>query len=202
MKTKYLVFLLLVPYVAEAVFACSTEEPLCDSADNGRYRLKNVTAQHVAFDGTNYNLASSNQILKSNYGMLIHFELDFNVAMMRSPRPFSLFPSAFACSPPIGTFPLDTLTGFSITVAQKFDDTHDAGSDVSQFFEIVNAGEVKTLDQYVSYFGSTIEAQMTTFAVRLKKSPTNAGPFEFNLSVALKDGRTLDVTTSPINLVQ
>lgn len=202
MKARYVIFLLILPYLAQAILACTEEDPLCDPGIGGAYKLESITALHLEHGNNIFNVTSSTEIAKSSYGVLVNFKRQFTTTSMTQPsNRFSIFSSAYACSPP-EDYPLDTLTDFKITALQKFDDTHEAGADISDAFEIVDADTVKTLHDYVNYFGSSLEHQRTTLTLVLKTLPNNAGPFEFKFKVSLKDGRTLEVTTTPIKLTE
>lgn len=207
MKAKLLIYFLCLPYIIEAIFACTSEEPLCNPGNrSSAYKLKAVEAVHLEHDGSKFNLVSTDRISRTDYGILVDFELEFLQTAMNgtsdSNNAFSFIPSAFACSQPLEMYPMDTLADFTISTLQKFDASHDAGADVSELFEIVDMNSVKTLDNYVSYFASSKENQKTAFALKLTALPNNDGPFEFKLEVSLKDGRKLETTTTAIELIE
>lgn len=197
MKLRYAIYFFIFPCFVEMAFSCED----CSSGSSGLYKFKEIEADHIVINEGQYAVTTAESVSKSAYGLLVNLVMDQNVAMKAS-RPFSFLPSAFACDPGPGIYPVDRFNDFKISSLQDFDESHPAGSNLSEYFEVAGIPTIKTLDEYVTYFGAEEQNQANVFYLILKTPPVGMGTFQFKLEASMKDGRKLEVTTTQIGLVE
>lgn len=91
--------------------------------------------------------SASDSVLYSNLIITLNFSGEHYTKIKKS---FDLFPSAYACSP-VEPYTEERITDIVITADVDFDDTHPAGSDLKDFFEITPfmSGSIASITEYL-----------------------------------------------------
>lgn len=93
-------------------------------------------------------------------------------------KTFDLFSAAYACSP-VEPYTEEKITNISITSDVDFDETHPAGSELRDFFEVSPylSGNVATVSEYLSRQPNVENAQL-----RLTKAPDEKKKISFTIT--------------------
>ena len=102
--------------------------------------------------------------------------------------------SAFACTPPLPRISFKgAITDVIITSNGDFDAAHPAGTDLADYFAIIDADDLNFYEQKNGGFNV-----QRSFA--LKQNPAAAGRHQFTIIYKLSNGADIQAVCSPVNL--
>lgn len=204
MRIRRVLILFTVTFIIQIVGSCCGCAG-CEEALTNHYSFKSVAVTHLDNSGAK-PIASSGPVLKYAYGVGVTIERE-QLAMISDVPRYSFFQSAYACDC-VGNeyIPKDTLSTFKIFTVNDFDDTHPAGSDVSDYYRISNLNAYTQLDHYVDMYGfDTLYGPsqlQSTLEILLMTPPTLNTTHQFRIELVLTDGRVMEQMTTPIDLVE
>lgn len=212
MKIKKTVLVLLLPIFAQVLVSCwcNCNEPKYGTYTNkGFYEVKNL--ENAEF----LNTTTMESIPKTAFGLRIEMQRDI-VSQRQSPKT-EILPSAYAMSPcecPYNKLTAkDSVTTVNIFTVNDFDDKHLAGSDVSDYFRYVNRnssnGVIKkyaTLTEFVkeeptAIFNADFYKNTKIIDFLMMETPKLGTKHNFRIKIAFSDGRVVEATSLPINLI-
>lgn len=121
----------------------------------------------------------SDSILYSDLSINLYFSGQHYSTLEKT---FDLFPVAYACSP-VEPYTEEKITNISITSDVDFDETHPAGSELKDFFEVLPylSGNAATVSEYLSRQPNVENAQL-----RLTKAPDEKKKISFTITYSFE----------------
>lgn len=199
---KKVIFLLVFPLIAEVMISC------CDCIDPvvQHYTNKTISVSHIDNSGKEPIVAASNSIIKSAYGFRLQLTRG-KLACLEKRYSFfiqSTYAMGCRCPPPSQFNAKDSITTIKVLTLQNFDDTHAAGSEVSDYFKIYHEFSFAAIADYLRvstwtlYDEKELEPQLDFL---LMTAPVITGEHQFRIQIFLSDGRILETETSTIDLI-
>lgn len=202
MKTKKIIFILLLPLILEIVVSCcECIEPIFQN-----YTNKAITINNLDNSGREPIVSASTSILKTAYGIRIQL-LGEKIACIE--RPISIFiQSAFAtkcdCPPSYQFLPKDSITSIKILSLNDFNSNHSANSEISDYFKVYKYYSFSTIQDYLKNTPAVLNYE-SDLAIKidllLMTAPTIDNQHKFRVQITLSDGRILEQDTSIIELI-
>jgi hypothetical protein len=159
--------------------------------------------------GENIVESESLQLNKNAYGIRLYLEREKVVVARAKPVNSIFIQSAYAtscgCPPEFIYFPNDSIVSIKIFTANNFDNQHLENSDVTDYFRV--AGLFSTIESYVATLYYTYDYDFEYWGRELKldlllmTAPTANNKQQFEIQVALSDGRILKQKTIEIELL-
>lgn len=200
---KKVIFLLLLPLIAEVVVSCcNCIEPVIQ-----HYTNKTISVSNLNNSAQEPVVSVSDTVIKKAYGIRLQLIRE-KMACLEKRR--SLFiSSAYAFTkcrcPAAQEFrPKDSIVSIKIYTLQSFDNTHLAGSDLSAYFKVYKAYSFSTIDDFVKRTPTVLfdsEELEQTIDFLLMTVPSMNVEHKFKVQLILSDGRTLESETSTVNLI-
>lgn len=202
MKIRKIFTLLFLLLVSEVWIAC------CDCSEPQYYQYTHTGMVLLNLDnrGQNPVIASDYPIPKAAYG--IRIVLTTEATVWQKPA-FSFFIQnayAFSCKCEAGTqyLPRDSVINLRIYTLNDFDAQYPAGSEISDYFRILNSDHYTTISDYVRQSGTTFsykEPREVMLNIMLIQPPLQKGNYRFRIEIELSDGRKFDKETAMIELI-
>ena len=208
MKKKLVIlFFLLVPIVGVVFHSC------CDCKEetqHGNYSHKTMFLKNLDNSGAEIIESEALQLNKNAYGIRLYLEREKVVVACVKKQINSIFiPSAYAtscdCPPEFLYFANDSIVSIKIFTINDFDNQHLENSDVTDYFKV--AGSFSTIESYVANMYYTYADDFVYWGRELKldlllmTAPTANNKQQFEIQVALSDGRILKQKTIEIELL-
>lgn len=194
--------------VTQIVIACCS----CKQTTFGKYTHKSIDVVNLDTSGSEIIVARSNAVFKNSYGI----ELLFHRSRIACAMPVgSLFIStsyahSCSCPPEVEILAQDSITQVHVITLRDFDESHPAGSDISDYFKIRPYGNsYNTLKYYDSVGAENYTSDLNHKADNLDRSerlllmtPPAIGKLHiFKVQVRLSDGRVLQAKTPEVELL-
>ncbi len=192
--------IIIIGFILRLIVSC------CDCPDTKEYRytFNSIEVFHVNNSGQTPVIVDNGIIPKEAYGLRLEClvaKLAFNESIK-----FFEISSAYAfdcdCPPEIAYFAKDTISNIRITTLNNFDDSHPAGSDISDFFKVFKNDSFITIQEFIGFperaYYENPDNEIINFY--LLKSPSIIGEFRFKIEILLSDGTNLTSVTSAITL--
>lgn len=203
MKTKKIIFILLLPLILEIVVSCCE----CIEPIYQKYTNKALSINNLDNSGREPIVSTSTSIIKTAYGIRIQL-LGEKIAGIE--RPNSIFiQSAFAftkcnCPPSYQFLPKDSITTIKILSLNDFNSTHSANSEISDYFKVYKYYSFSTIQDYIRNTNPVLNYE-SDLAIKidllLMTAPTINNQHKFRVQITLSDGRVLEQDTSIIELI-
>ncbi len=200
---KKLALIFLLPLMAELVVACCN----CMDSVMKLYTHQEMTIEHLDNSGAEPVLTLGSSIVKEAYGLRLSIRRTEYIAC--APQYRGLFiQSAYAfscsCPPPLQYDPLETITAISIISLNDFNDEHSAGTEVTGYFKVYNRYTFTPISDFLANHSWEIfdeDALIDHIDLLLMTAPSVTGQHQFKLVVTLSDNRTLEYTSTPVQLI-
>lgn len=184
MKIKTLAIAYLIFLFISVIIACDT----CDCGSSQKFNITSYTNDiySVALVGESYHKEQieNNEVNFDKFGIFVLTEIEMYYAKNFH---FHFIKPAYACSCSEPTTD-DKITNIEIITNTNFDPTHLAGSNVTNYFDIVfNTNQVLSI---ANYFSSE-RPFLYDFTLLLNQAPIEEGEMNFTVKITL-DGKTLD----------
>ena len=208
MRTKLTItFLLLFPIVS-VFYSC-----VCDvTTKHESYSHTTLELRNLDNSGVQITETESLQINKNAYGIRLYLTREKSVVAFNKQGNSIFIQSAYAtsieCPPEYMYYPKDSIVSIKIVTIKDFDNTHSENSDVTDYFRVAHF--YSTIKDYVSSmyyaFGDDLEFENSrnkkiTLDLLLMTAPTTNNKQQFEIQVALSDGRLLKQQTAEIELL-
>jgi hypothetical protein len=211
MKKKLIIlFFLLVPISSVIFHACCP----CDVETQRRnYSHKALLLKNLDNSGEKAIETEALQLNKNAYGIRLYLEREkIVVARTKSINSFfiqSAYATSCECPPEFLYYPNDSIVSIKIFTVNNFDNQHLENSDVTDYFRV--AGSYSTIESYVAKMRYTFASdyaygfeyweQEFKLDLLLMTAPTANNKQQFEIQVALSDGRILKQQTLEIELL-
>jgi len=207
MKKKLIIlFFLLVPIVNGLFQSC------CDcnvETKHENYSHKAMFLKNLDNSGENAIESESLQLNKNAYGIRLYLERE-KIVIACAKRINSIFiQSAYAtsceCPPEFLYYPSDSIMSIKIFTVNHFDNQHSNNSDITDYFRV--SGSYSTVENHVANMHYTYADDFEYWGQGLKldlllmTAPTANNKQQFEIQVALSDGRILKQQTTEIELL-
>ena len=211
MKKKLIIlFFLLVP-IANGLF-----QSCCDcnvETQHENYSHKTMFLKNLDNSGENAIESESLQLNKNTYGIRLYLEREETVIACAKRINSIFIQSAYAtsceCPPEFLYYPSDSIISIKIFTVNNFDNQHSNNSDITDYFRV--AGSYSTVESYVTNMRYTLASeyaygidyweQELKLDLLLMTAPTANNKQQFEIQVALSDGRILKQQTTEIELL-
>jgi hypothetical protein len=203
MKINKILFFLLFPLITELVVSC------CDCNIEtliGHYTNKDIVLTNIDNSGSEPITTTANSVPKQAYG--IRTQLNREKTACLSPSKSIFIQTAYAtscnCPPPNQLLARDSVTAIQIFTLNDFDANHPANSDVSDYFRIFKGSSFSTISDFIIDYNTILydESELELlFDVLLMTPPILNQKHYFKIKISLSDGRTLEATTTSIDLI-
>ncbi len=146
-------------------------------------------------------------VFRKDFGVAIEF-IAYDVNMLANCRHAgSFFPSAYACECPGSIlYPKDSIVSIQVFSDKDFDETHLAGADIAEFFQI-REWDSHTSSPWLTSFESYFKRPAPVFyeggfywwiTCLLTATNLKSGEYEFHFVVRLSDKRTLEQSVKAV----
>jgi len=200
-------FLLLLPIVS-VFYSCVCDVTIkYESYSHTTLQLKNLDNS-----GAQITETESLQINKSAYGIRLYLTREKSVVACNKQGNSIFIQSAYAtsikCPPEYMYSPKDSIVSIKIKTIKDFDNTHSENSDVTGYFRVAHF--YSTIKDYVSNmyytFGDDQEFENSwnkeiILDLLLMTAPITNNKQQFEIQVALSDGRLLKQLTTEIEML-
>jgi hypothetical protein len=199
---KKVIFLLLLPLMAEVVVSCcNCLEPVIQ-----QYTNKTISVSNLDNSGQQPMLASSDTVIKKAYGIRLQLIREKMACLEKRQSLFISSAYAYTCRcPPAQEFrPKDSVVSIKIYTLQAFDNTHLAGSDLTAYFKVYKAYSFSTIENFIKNSPVTLfdsEELEQTIDFLLMTAPAINVEHTFKVQFILSDGRTLEGETPTVKLI-
>lgn len=202
-KLKVLFLVLVFPLFGQVLVSC------CECMDSSFLSYTNCSISTLNLDnsGISPQIASSNSIPKDAFGLRLVLLRSEDVCEHKHSN--SIFiQSAYAlscdCPPKFEYQPLNIIKSLKINTQNDFDSIHPSGSDITELFFEFKENRFTSLDDFVENLDTVIPNFLDPifeFDLLLMSSPTIGQDHEFQVSIELSDGRTLNAKTGILKLL-
>jgi len=209
MRTKKVLFILMLPVVIEVIASC------CDCLEiiYKNYSNQSIVINNLDNSGAEPIITSSNTIPKNAYGIKVGLHREIVACNRKNIQTFiqSAYATSCECPPPNQFLPKDSVTSFKILTLYDFDLNHSADSDISDYFKIYNQFSFITITDYLKsdkdyysnsnlilYNENDLEIELDLL---LMTAPSINITHKFKIQIVLSDGRILEQETSEIELI-
>jgi hypothetical protein len=198
-----------VPVASVLFHACCP----CDvETKHENYSHKAIFLKNLDNSGEKAIESESLQLNKNAYGIRLYLEREKVVVAQAKPINSIFIQSAYAtsceCPPEFLYFPSDSIVSIKIFTVNNFDNQHLENSDVTDCFRV---GVSSTIESYVAKmrytyaidyaYGVEYWVQELKLDLLLMTAPTANNKQQFEIQVALSDGRILKQQTLEIELL-
>lgn len=205
-KKLILLFFLLVPIAGALFHSCCN----CDvETQYGNYSHKTVLLKNLDNSGAEAIESESLQLNKNAYGIRLYLEREKVAVACGNPINSIFVQSAYAtscdCPPDFVYYANDSIVSIKIVAINDFDDLHLKNSDVTDCFRVANS--FSTIDRHVDKMYYTFEYDFEHWGRDIKLDlllmtvPTADNKQQFEVQVALSDGRILKQQTPEVELL-
>ena len=208
MRTKLTItFLLLFPIVSVFYSCVCDVTTKYESYFHATLRLKNLDNS-----GEKVIETETLQINKNAYGIRLYLTRERSIVACAQQGNFIFIQSAYAtsieCPPEYMYSPKDSIVSIKILTLNNFDDTHPANSEITDYFRAAHS--YSKIEDYISSiyytYGDDNEFENSRnkeviLDLLLMTAPTTDNKQQFEIRVALSDGRILQQQTSEIELL-
>lgn len=199
---KKTLFLLLFPLIAQLVISCCD----CPEPVIRYYTNKSITARHLDNRGAQVEVATSGSIPKKAYGIRLQLTREITACIQKSNSLFISSAYAFGCHcmPALQFWAKDSIKTIKIFTLRDFDNTHFAGADLSDYFQVFTANTFTSITDYLKHPEAVLytETELTNSTnLLLMTAPSTHTQHQFRLQMTLSDGRVLETETSTIELI-
>lgn len=156
-----------------------------------------------SFDNEDDAVSSADTIAKNNFGLRVSIETSEGLCQ----KPTSIFTSAYACKcpEPYQNAPTVAIKEIRIRTLNDFDNTHQAGDIITEYFEQFYGPIYKSIDQFSLNFkdrkyDGREELLLGSFDIRLMKEPLNPSKQSFEVEIVLADDRIITAITREVYL--
>jgi len=203
MKIFKLLLLLCIALVVDLTISgcCECVEPLY-------YDYTNCSIEVALLDNSEERakVTEQSELDKDAFGLRLKISRSENTCMRKAP--FSIFSQTaygFSCDcpPEIQYSPLDSILNIKIVSLNDWDSEHPAGSDVSDAFFVNKRTEFIALPEYDEYLDEDPEYAdfpETYFDFFLMAPPSQEATHQFQVTVEISDGRTIQNISNTIKL--
>ena len=210
MKKKLIIlFFLLVPIASVIFHSCWS----CDPQISVIYSHKTLLVKNLDNSKEKPIETEALQINKNAYGIRLYLEREKFVVACAKPANSFFIQSAYAAvdppdCPDYNFSANDTIISIKISTLNNFDNQHLENSDVTDYFKV--AGSFSTIESYVANMHYTFEdyvefekswGKEVVIDFLLMSAPTANNKQQFEVQVALSDGRILKQKTPEIELL-
>jgi hypothetical protein len=198
-------------YYAVAIIGCVKCN--CKNIESKEFKYKEIAVQNLRFsfvEAKNYIIYELNidSVERNQYGLgaLINYELALNKCTKKNN---GFINAVYACDCVIGEpFSKDTFDKISIITLRNLDDSHLAGSDVTDYFKIVGVNSMgslvyNNLDFYNIQRGSLFPIDWNGKAIRelYFTNPKNiSDTVMFEIRIKHSNGTTISAQSKPVFL--
>ncbi len=209
MKTRKVLFLLILPFVAEFIIACCN----CNlDTQYGYFSNCNINISELDNSGEKAVVTTSNTIPKEAFGIRISIDRVDNTCYFNSTPSFlySAFATSCDCPPEFEYLAKDSIVDIEIittnsynTIVNGVSTSHNAGSDISKFFYAYSNYEYIEISKYIKNMNYGIKnniIEQYTFDLLLMSPPEVTSQHQFIVNIELSDGRVLSEQTNLITL--
>jgi len=199
---KRAIFFLIVLFIIEFTGACMQKQKVIEYY----YVNCGLTTTHIDNSGANALLVNEGSIAKEAYGIQLSIELKEKMCFSQPQFSLPSFNQCYALgksTPRVQISYLNKITDIKITTLMDFDNTHPAGSDISEYFKVFSNNSFTSIEAFIEQFQKTNEIPSLDFVCNLLliESSFSSGTFQFKTQALLEDGTSLDNTTSLIELL-
>ncbi len=197
------VFLILLAWLTiEGLISCCRN---CQEPKRSSYTYKGCSALHLDNSGKEPIEDTSGSVSAKAYGIRLLLTKAL-IAHQQRPVSFLMTPAyAFSCGcPPEEEITArDSITQIRIFSLQDFDAQHGAGSDISEYFRILEDSYFLSIAEYLPKASTTLfssldlEQQVDFLLIQL---PAESKLYRFRIDISLTNGQVLSYTTSDILL--
>ncbi|AXY75667.1 DUF5034 domain-containing protein [Paraflavitalea soli] len=199
---KKVIFLLLLPLLAEAVVSCcNCLEPVIQ-----HYTNKTISVSNLDNSAQAPIISLSNTVIKKAYGIRVQLVREKLACLEKRQSLFISSAYAFDCRcPPAQEYrPKDSIVSVKIYTQQAFDNTHTAGSDLSVYFKVYKPHYFTTIDDYVTKTPVVLfdsKELQPNIDFLLMTPPAMNVEHKFKIQLILSDGRILEGETPTVKLI-
>lgn len=200
---------MLLPVLAEITVACCN----CVDSTIKNYSHHGLSVFNLDNSGERPVVTLDTSIPKNAYG--IQLDLIRGLVAFNRTSP-GFFQSAYAfsceCPPEFHIKPKDEIQSIEIFTVNDFDDIHSAGLEVTDYFRMMNNGNLITLADYLESMKGTDSKGNSGWSIYnegdlrlrltllLMEAPSMGTTHQFEVKINLSDGRTLEQLTTVIIL--
>lgn len=174
--------------VLPVIHSCKKSVSSCGDTDYSPKYHANKLSGYV--DSPNDSILYSNLIITLSFSGQHYTKV---------PKSFDLFPSAYACSP-VEPYTEERITDIIITSDVDFDETHPAGSDLKDYFEVYPylSGNAATVSEYLNR-----EPNIENVQLHLNTAPDDTKNITFTITYHFEGKlvQKLSYETTSVNLV-
>ena len=210
-KRAIILFFLLVPVTSVLFHSCIC--PPCPRQQFRDFTHKSLSLMNLDNSGARPVESELLQLNKNAFGIRLFLEAEFSPALTHQSRGGSfLIQSAYAvscwCLPEFVYTAKENILSITILTLNDFDSQHPANSDVTDLFRV--ARSFSTIENFVANRPHSFEVdielefwqeQELTIDLLLMFPPSANNKQQFEVQVALSDGRILKQQTTEIELL-
>jgi hypothetical protein len=210
MNLKKVVFILILPFLAEVIIACCS----CPRERGNVYTHDYLLINHIDNSGIEPRSTYSEEVNKYSYGIgLVVSRKVFSMKDDFSPSVFQVVQASCECPPDRGIVPADAIKTIEVFSIYDFDADHPAQSDVSDYFRVLDSGGLMTIQDFLSNGYSDAAPRETRWTMwntedrnlkitlLLMKAPEMGASHKFDVRMKLSDGRSLEAETTLVELI-
>ena len=202
MKLTKIIIVLIVPIMAEVgISCCHCSDPLI-----GHYTNKTFSVTNLDNRGSEVMVATAASVPKEAYGIRMQLGREKTVSII-PPKSFFIqtaYATSCRCPPPIQLEARDSMTDIHVVTLNDFGANHPAGSDVSDLFKVFKRYSFSTIPDFIRRYNTILVSDdelELTLDVLLMTPPDLNTSHSFKIIITLSDGRILQETTTPIDLI-
>ncbi|MEM1003530.1 MAG: DUF5034 domain-containing protein [Bacteroidota bacterium] len=201
MKIKKVLIVLSIPFAVNFFIAC------CDCLEVNLINFTHcsISLENLDNSGATAQVDSSGQILRTAYGLRVSVQRSENICVRSSPTLF--VHSAYAydchCPPPEKFTSLDSIVSINIKTLNEFDDTHPAGTNINDYFNILWFRDYMPLESFnfgLIYLPVDPINEDWMADIMLLVPPPERGTHQFEVAIELSDGRILNAKAPIVEL--
>lgn len=164
----------------------------CDTAkDSKTYCVSINTTYVVAYNNNGIEPVPAKQTEVYGEALILELNFDRNVAVCYQKESNSFFFKAYAMCRPIDRYRYaDSITYVTISADRAYSSQHAAGAELNEFFNM----------PLVSEFNDG--GDFTSTKIAAIKGPEEAGIYVYTIKVLLADGKLIEASTEPVNIIR
>jgi hypothetical protein len=203
MRGIKVIVIITITFILSVIDSCCD----CDSAQTFKYIINDITATNFDNSGYDIDFVYDEQVINKNaYGIWILILAEEKFLAMRRISFIQTTQARCNCPDDIWT-PQDSIIAVHIYTENDFDDIHSAGSDISDYFSVIeiHSYNYQTLDDYFHRNFSEFDLNRynsTTLSLNfycyLMKAPSITGKHTFTIEAQLSNGQILTAATNTI----
>ncbi len=193
--------MLFLPFVIYVISGCCD----CEDSDFSNYTNCSFEIKNLDHSGADLFITDESQVKKEAFGLQLQLSRKEDICLIKKPLFISTaYGTSCDCPPEKIYQPLDTISNIKITTLQDFDNTHLANTEITDYFQALQSTEYLPISEFLNRKNGQL---LSTFDFELVLNcmllipPTSSGIYQFQVDIALSDGRTFSKTSDSIELL-